>query len=798
MDIPIPQTPSITKDDFLALLTEGLKTDQTFAHRFSDTVLRDFSRNLRITPAQIQVDSGEIGDALTREITKQIQANSDSIASKMIDTVDLSLRNPKPVDFDLGSLFKVSDSESRRVRVHREAVVRKALTAIERSVPNVAMKDVSLSDLMYPGRSKEVSAVSTRNTGQWRILQDRVFRVLQQASQQTPRMDISGKMSISDIYKPPQTIANTANALNIRRYFAWSRFQGKILDSLTSSVNADTFRFNSRLSLNDIFDIPRSSSILTRFKWMQTQSRILDKMREADVTVSPLLPSQSIRTSPEKPQYKSIREEDAGVRITGISDQALRDLRKLSLPNITKLIQDKPGRDTSQLMKTIGAVLGGVALGGLAIKSLFDGFEDTGELKGTKILTGKVTLLSTIKLLKSTVLKLGEKFGAYLMKLPSALTKPLQMFFKNAMQIGGKLVSNTSNIVTKIPIASTLARLGGKIAKGLRFIPFVGSMIDFYDAHKRFEQGKWGTGILSILSGVISLVPGAGALLKGAASIGIGIFNAITDWKTGKSDEVIDTNIDPSTYKKKLNFGKAFSDWMHGVLGKVVKRLPPFIQSILKRTEAFKDIVADLPDEQQQILNEFETSERNREIQKLYDKIRNEEQAVRRSEQGQNEYWGRENEGRRKSEQSIIEMRARISELETENRKLQPTEKQNDFIWRSGQRVQAFNKNDNIISTQDSKLFNKLVQTVSDSSSKDQTSKLIDVVGLLRNDFQKMFVHLNNMTQAIYQVSKQPQQPVNVKGAENLPPINTSESRDPAYVFKSRVWGRFGDRLPVL
>lgn len=158
-------------------------------------------------------------------------------------------------------------------------------------------------------------------------------------------------------------------------------------------------------------------------------------------------------------------------------DTALKTDIQQDTPAGKAAAQAKAGKKASLgLIGTIGLIIAGVVALAMFLKDKLSPLQER--------------LLAAFKFL-------GPVFD-FLFKIGDDIVK----FFKE-----GKI----AKLLTKMPGAKFLmgiaSKVGGKIAKVLKFIPFVGSLINFGFAIMRFKEGDIFGGILEVLAGIGGLLP---------------------------------------------------------------------------------------------------------------------------------------------------------------------------------------------------------------------------------------------------------------------------------------------------
>ena len=174
--------------------------------------------------------------------------------------------------------------------------------------------------------------------------------------------------------------------------------------------------------------------------------------------------------------FQKIKE--ANEKDTALQTQVADESADTSSPAKKTAVEVKKGKKASLgLIGTIIAIVGGIIAFGAFMK------EKLGPLQER--------LLAALKFLRPVI--------NFIIKLGDDIVK----FFSK-----GKLFQ----VISKVPgigklFAGIGAKVGGKIAKVLKFIPFVGSLINFGFAIARFKSGDIFGGILEVLAGIGGLLP---------------------------------------------------------------------------------------------------------------------------------------------------------------------------------------------------------------------------------------------------------------------------------------------------
>lgn len=249
------------------------------------------------------------------------------------------------------------------------------------------------------------------------------------------------------------------------------------------------------------------------------------------------------------------------VNIAGIDARVLAllatSLGGLLIDPTKKEKEDKPSDFKSLLERLLELLAIGMAALG-ALKELFGfSFEDN-PLRGLGVIL--------TKFFATVVVKVGK---ALFNLVPDLLSKfgniPIlgDMFKKGISEIGeffvgiftkikgffgfGKAAGEVAEVGTKVAAKTgIMAGAKGFLFKFLKRLPLIGTLISWYSAYKRIEDGDIVGGAIDILSGAVNLIPGAGWII----SLLLDITNATMDIGKGQAA------------KGKVNWATKFNDWI--------------------------------------------------------------------------------------------------------------------------------------------------------------------------------------------------------------------------------------------
>ena len=220
----------------------------------------------------------------------------------------------------------------------------------------------------------------------------------------------------------------------------------------------------------------------------------------------------------------------------------------------------------AKLLGPILGALGTIFLGAAAaigsIGLLFNGLMDSGPFKGLKKLLGRGGLAFGISVIKRGATKfvnavgnfaklffdpkkikaferlMGMKakaLGKKILGLPGKLFSGIGKAVKNLFSgLTGKVTGAVVKSEGKSIIGKLAGTVGMFLAKRLKALPLIGTIISFGFAISRIAKGDIIGGLLDIASGVASAFPEFGGT---ALSIAIDVFSAYRDVKTGGSEK---------------------------------------------------------------------------------------------------------------------------------------------------------------------------------------------------------------------------------------------------------------------
>jgi ElaB/YqjD/DUF883 family membrane-anchored ribosome-binding protein len=317
-------------------------------------------------------------------------------------------------------------------------------------------------------------------------------------------------------------IMGTPRAAGFRTQMRWGTIQRMVLDKIGKGVTRSKFTIPEEVKFHDIMGETQNAGLLTKLKWGSIQRMVLDKIGKGI--------TRSKFTIPEEVTLPDIMGETPK---TGL-------LTKLKWGSLQRKILEKVSRSLDN--KTNASMLGAAKDAGTsegAKPAKFKSLEETKPIP--------VELASISKsMLSSLGVLLGKKGGDSSTEEPAPKTPSwLSKFLGPLALVVGGIGALITGLLSTGPFKGLLTmmgkggimagltmiikKLGPKLLKGLKFIPFVGSIIDFADAFMRFKQSDYVGGTIALVGGLVGLIPGAGPWL----SFGVSALNAFLDYKAG-------------------------------------------------------------------------------------------------------------------------------------------------------------------------------------------------------------------------------------------------------------------------
>lgn len=219
-----------------------------------------------------------------------------------------------------------------------------------------------------------------------------------------------------------------------------------------------------------------------------------------------------------------VRKESDKVSPTLSSEEKAR------YTNIFTIMKDviNPKAEAERIGGTTAATVGGTtAMAAQATAAGGDGF-------------------NVAKLLGGAALALGGIFAG----LATMLEEEFDKFGKAVFDFGGQVASDIGQL-PKIAL-----KLGKFISKRLKFIPILGSLLNFASAWDHFRKEEFFEGGYELVSGIAALIPGKGTAL----SLGMDALKAMYEYGNPVNEETGKRDMSFATWlkQKSIEFGEAF------------------------------------------------------------------------------------------------------------------------------------------------------------------------------------------------------------------------------------------------
>jgi len=248
-----------------------------------------------------------------------------------------------------------------------------------------------------------------------------------------------------------------------------------------------------------------------------------------------------------KPPNKEVKEiSDVEVPKTviigGFTDEGIAKLKKgLPTPIANKVPENKmPIGDIGGMGSWATLGLAGLTLLAGGLYALYKGLESNGAFKGLLKLVSRVGVQGGLVVLEKATQILIQNITKIIHGVIDLIHLPAKIFSKigNVVNsIFGVSVKETTGAIAKSggkeAIAAGAKKIGGILAKSIKFIPFVGALIGVGFAISRIKQGDYVGGFIDLLSGIASCFPVAGTWV----SLALDAFNMFLDVKAGGTPE---------------------------------------------------------------------------------------------------------------------------------------------------------------------------------------------------------------------------------------------------------------------
>lgn len=251
------------------------------------------------------------------------------------------------------------------------------------------------------------------------------------------------------------------------------------------------------------------------------------------------------KTLAEKDKASKIPQS---VRIVDIAKNLLRRPEKAGESKSKESGSDREqySLGSNQLGRYLGLTTLAAALVPMALKVLMKGLTDAGPLKG-----------------------LEKMIGTYPLQFMKFIATRTFNILKKVFPMGGEIISTAAHGLKSIALKFTGKEVYKWIAKTLKKLPGIGTLISFGFAFDRIMNGDVFGGLIDIASGLAVDIPVVGIPL----AIALDTFNAVEDYKSGG---IKPGSGKPITIKQKIN------QWLQKILPKI-----PGLSSIFDISKAF-------------------------------------------------------------------------------------------------------------------------------------------------------------------------------------------------------------------
>lgn len=255
-----------------------------------------------------------------------------------------------------------------------------------------------------------------------------------------------------------------------------------------------------------------------------------------------------------KDLFQKRREEGKGLFGSGkkfqgtVNRQKIKDIDPGSVylgDKIEDNMGEKKGGFLGNFLKLLGS--GGLIAAGVGF--LLSGLTDDGPFKGLKKVVGRflaeigqrlfTRFIKPFKGVFDNILKFGRG-------LLDKIWKPMRGLLDNVLKFGKTAFGGILERIGKTGFGKVFKKVfkfigkkAGKLAKVLKFVPGIGSIVSIGFAISRFKQGDIIGGIIELGAGIADLIPGVGT----AISWGLDLFLAARDLGAFKEGGAIKGNV---------------------------------------------------------------------------------------------------------------------------------------------------------------------------------------------------------------------------------------------------------------
>jgi len=230
------------------------------------------------------------------------------------------------------------------------------------------------------------------------------------------------------------------------------------------------------------------------------------------------------------------------------------------LPNFLKLLKGTAGKIGAGLLRRIKFIPFIGALAGFVFA--FMRFQEGDWIKGTLELVSAIASLSVVGLPLSYIID-GALLLHDLAEERGDETGMMAAAVKGAKYGAKALVGILKKIVTKV---------GTKLLKILKFIPFIGGVAGLALSYMRFEAGEWVAGTFEFVSAILDFIPGVGNLASYIIDGGLLLYDLLKTPETGADKP-----------KSGSSLGFSFSNGMNYIkklIGPKLTKILPYIPVI--------------------------------------------------------------------------------------------------------------------------------------------------------------------------------------------------------------------------
>lgn len=318
-----------------------------------------------------------------------------------------------------------------------------------------------------------------------------------------------------------------------------------------------------------------------------------------------------------------------------------------------------------------------------------------------------------------------------------------------------------------------------KLEPLLRYMPIIGPAILLKEAYDSYKAGRDADAMVTLGQAFGAILPGIGP-----------VFVALGDWM--RSTQV------PNMESTAFNIANLFRDLQDKLGEKFVEFFdasPTWLKWVLKRHPVFSKILEKQkePDlafaKQYEGLAESEKTSFERDIRKRLVKERQHiAQTLSETDRLHAELE------RRNAQKRIDKLEHQLAMIS--DAKKQP---QNDFIWRAGQKPQAFSPQDNVIAIKDVKVFEDLAKALKDQKHPGESDQ--NSIIQIQREVQKLIQSIDRYLTQAQERDRMFQQNVLSIGAQqktqgSITPVDV-DIRDPAYILRAKTWERLREGVAI-